>query len=396
MVPVVLYHAHMPGVSGGFVGVDVFFVISGFLITGILAADVAAGRFSIVTFYERRVRRIFPALFAMLAVSARRWRSWLLLPFELEDFAREPRGVGALRLELLLHGRDRLFRRRRRPASRCCTPGRWRSRSSSTSSSRSSSTPMSRWAPRWLLPVTVAVLVLSLALCIAIDPSAERRRPSSTRRRGSGSCWPGSVLALAPRRPRCPAGWRRRSAAAGLALIAVAVFGFDARTPFPGSAAILPVAGTALVILGDRAQPDRGRGAAVARAGPLRRADLLLALSLALAAAGLLPLLAGGAAGALGDRAGGRRPPSPRRRCPGGSSSGRSASGALLARRGRGSSPAGRWRWLAAVGFGQLVARRAGAARAGAARRSQALAAVPLRRGGLLAAATRCPGAGPA
>ena len=56
------------------------------LITSLLAADVAAGRFSIVTFYERRVRRIFPALFVMLAVSAV-MALWLLLPFELESFA---------------------------------------------------------------------------------------------------------------------------------------------------------------------------------------------------------------------------------------------------------------------------------------------------------------------
>src|SRR3954452_14462023 len=86
VVPVVLYHAHVPGVSGGLVGVDVFFVLSGFLITGILAGDLPAGRFSILTFYERRVRRIFPALFAMLAVASVLAYA-LLLPFELDDYA---------------------------------------------------------------------------------------------------------------------------------------------------------------------------------------------------------------------------------------------------------------------------------------------------------------------
>ena len=79
VVPVVLYHAGVPALTGGFVGVDVFFVISGYLITGIVAAGIAAGSFSIVEFYERRARRILPALFVVLAASvAAGW--WLLLP----------------------------------------------------------------------------------------------------------------------------------------------------------------------------------------------------------------------------------------------------------------------------------------------------------------------------
>ncbi|MFO1111593.1 MAG: acyltransferase family protein [Bradyrhizobium sp.] len=62
------YHAFPAAIPGGFVGVDVFFVISGFLITGIIAAELEQGRFSLLTFYARRVRRIFPALIAVLAV----------------------------------------------------------------------------------------------------------------------------------------------------------------------------------------------------------------------------------------------------------------------------------------------------------------------------------------
>ncbi len=112
VVPVVLYHAHVAGFSGGFVGVDVFFVISGFLITGILAADVAAGRFSILTFYERRVRRrIYPALFVMLAVASV-LAFELLLPFELKDFAASLAAASVFRLEPAFHGRDGLLRRR--------------------------------------------------------------------------------------------------------------------------------------------------------------------------------------------------------------------------------------------------------------------------------------------
>lgn len=66
VLSVILFHAGVPGLSGGFVGVDVFFVISGYLITGILLRELSAGTFSLVTFYERRARRILPALFLVL------------------------------------------------------------------------------------------------------------------------------------------------------------------------------------------------------------------------------------------------------------------------------------------------------------------------------------------
>ena len=86
VLPVLLYHAGIPGFSGGFIGVDIFFVISGFLITGIIAREIDAGEFSIIKFYERRARRILPALLAMIAfvlVMA----SWLFLPSDLEGVA---------------------------------------------------------------------------------------------------------------------------------------------------------------------------------------------------------------------------------------------------------------------------------------------------------------------
>ena len=66
VLPVVLYHAGVPGIGGGYVGVDVFFVISGFLITRIIQSEIEKDSFSIAQFYERRIRRIFPALFTML------------------------------------------------------------------------------------------------------------------------------------------------------------------------------------------------------------------------------------------------------------------------------------------------------------------------------------------
>lgn len=66
VLSVVSYHLGISSFRNGFMGVDVFYVISGYLITSLISKDLAAGRFSIVTFYERRTRRIFPALFTVL------------------------------------------------------------------------------------------------------------------------------------------------------------------------------------------------------------------------------------------------------------------------------------------------------------------------------------------
>lgn len=66
VLAVVFYHYGVPGFSGGYVGVDVFFVISGYLITSLISDEMRAGRFSFRHFYERRIRRIFPALFPSL------------------------------------------------------------------------------------------------------------------------------------------------------------------------------------------------------------------------------------------------------------------------------------------------------------------------------------------
>jgi peptidoglycan/LPS O-acetylase OafA/YrhL len=65
VLAVVCFHANVRGFAGGFVGVDIFFVISGYLITQVIDAEMERGSFSFRTFYERRMRRIFPALFAM-------------------------------------------------------------------------------------------------------------------------------------------------------------------------------------------------------------------------------------------------------------------------------------------------------------------------------------------
>jgi len=72
------FHAFPDAVPGGFVGVDVFFVISGFLITGLVARELDVGRFSLIEFYNRRIRRIFPALILVLAVTLALGWFWML------------------------------------------------------------------------------------------------------------------------------------------------------------------------------------------------------------------------------------------------------------------------------------------------------------------------------
>jgi peptidoglycan/LPS O-acetylase OafA/YrhL len=86
VLPVILFHAGFETFSGGFVGVDVFFVISGYLITTIILGELEQGTFSIVNFYERRARRILPALFLVMLVCIPFAWCWLL-PRDLKEFS---------------------------------------------------------------------------------------------------------------------------------------------------------------------------------------------------------------------------------------------------------------------------------------------------------------------
>ena len=108
VLPVILFHAGFEWVSGGFVGVDVFFVISGYLITTIIISEMAEGKFSIVNFYERRARRILPALFfVMLACLPFAWL-WLT-PNDLEKFGDSLFAVSTFSSNILFALRDGYF-----------------------------------------------------------------------------------------------------------------------------------------------------------------------------------------------------------------------------------------------------------------------------------------------
>lgn len=90
---VVIFHAKLGLFSGGFVGVDVFFVVSGYLIASIIANDVAKNEFSVAQFYARRARRILPALIVVLLATTLAALYFLILPQDLETFAQSARAT---------------------------------------------------------------------------------------------------------------------------------------------------------------------------------------------------------------------------------------------------------------------------------------------------------------
>ena len=87
VLSVVIFHLGAPGFAGGYVGVDVFFVISGYLITSIVLRELELGRFSLRTFYFRRIRRLAPALIATVLLTTLA-ASILMTPYELVTYSR--------------------------------------------------------------------------------------------------------------------------------------------------------------------------------------------------------------------------------------------------------------------------------------------------------------------
>ena len=105
---VVIFHAFPELKGGGFIGVDVFFVISGFLITGIIVNDLERGRFSFKGFYARRIKRIYPALLVVLLVCfISGW--YLLLPDEFESLGKHIAGGAGFVANLVLWGESGYF-----------------------------------------------------------------------------------------------------------------------------------------------------------------------------------------------------------------------------------------------------------------------------------------------
>jgi peptidoglycan/LPS O-acetylase OafA/YrhL len=250
VLPVVLFHAGLPGLPGGFVGVDVFFVISGYLITRQIVEEKRAGTFTLAGFWERRARRILPALFAMMALCLPLAWAWLT-PGDFAAFARSVaattlfasnvlfwRGSGyfgeAAELQPLLHTWSLAVEEQWYPLFPLAIVALW------------------RLGRRGLFAVLATVALGSLAL----SQWAALERPAAAFFLLPGRAWEllaGALLALhghepEASRPATPRRSAQAAALAGLALLAIPMLVYDRHTPFPGLAAIAPVAGALLAI----------------------------------------------------------------------------------------------------------------------------------------------------
>lgn len=240
VLAVVLFHFGVPGVTGGFVGVDVFFVISGFLITSIIWREREAGRFSFVDFWARRARRILPALFVMMAATlAVGW--FLLAPKDYEALGRSAHYQVTFTSNLLFARQHGYFE-----AASDIKPllHTW---SLAVEEQFYILFPLlltllSSRLKYWRLAL-FGVLLVSFGMSVW----AVTHQPQKAFYLLHLRAWEllaGAMLAVWPLR-----NWRSSPALAqgvslvSVALILVAIFGFDRHTPFPGAAALLPVLG---------------------------------------------------------------------------------------------------------------------------------------------------------
>ena len=245
MAIVVWFHARLGGLSGGFVGVDVFFVISGFLIASIIQREMQAGTFTLAGFYERRCRRILPALLLVTAATLAAG-CFLLTPADLLALGKAAVATVAFHSNFhfartagyfmpasetlpLLHtwslGVEEQFYVVA-PLLLLALGGRWR---------------------RWRTAVFSGLLALSLGLAVRSAFTREAAAFYLPHLRAY-ELMLGMALALgllpALRQPAA----RTIAAVVGIAMIGYAAVMFSGETPMPGWAALIPCLGTALII----------------------------------------------------------------------------------------------------------------------------------------------------
>ena len=247
VMAVVLHHLSASLVPGGYVGVDVFFVISGYLITKIIHAEMSAGTFTFARFYERRVRRIFPALAAVLAaVLVVGW--FVYLPSDYLSTLRAAIGTVFFSANIVF----------------------WKDLQEGYFASDAKLNPLlhmwslgveeqfyigfpvvlllcMRYARPWVIPAFVAGAAVSLALAAALVDGKSVAVFFLSPFRG-WEMLAGCIVAIAPL-PQPSSSWRRELMAwFALLAIVVPVFAYTIDTVFPGLAAVPPVLGAALLI----------------------------------------------------------------------------------------------------------------------------------------------------
>jgi peptidoglycan/LPS O-acetylase OafA/YrhL len=245
VLPVVLFHARVGGFGGGFTGVDVFFVISGFLITSLIAKDLAAGTFSLLHFYERRARRILPALFTVVAASAI-GAIILFMPPELIDFGQSVIALTVFASNVLFWLEAGYFD----------SPGDWKPLLHTWSLAVEEQFyivfPLVAlaWHRRLTRPL-VWLLIPALVASFALSAWSVGRFPDATFYLAPARAWEllvGAVLALGIVNAPNNRIVGEAAGIAGLALIAYGVFALSEQSPFPGPNALYPCLGAALVI----------------------------------------------------------------------------------------------------------------------------------------------------
>ena len=244
VVPVVLFHAGIPYVTGGFIGVDIFFVISGFLITGIIAREMEENHFSILKFYRRRARRIFPAMsvvgFATLTVGY-----LILTPVEYVNLGKSAATISAFVSNLFFWKSVSYFEPGIQPLLHT-----W---SLSVEEQYYLFFPLMLLAlhqrRNWLAPVLWTVFLTSLVLSVALVAT----KPSAAFYLLPSRAWElmlGGLLGLDSFGGPSDARHGKVASLLGYALILVPIFAYTPSTAFPGLAALPPAIGAALLIWG--------------------------------------------------------------------------------------------------------------------------------------------------
>lgn len=249
VLPVLLFHAGFETFSGGFVGVDVFFVISGYLITRIILADLERNRFSIIGFYERRARRILPALFlVMLFSTALSW--FFLLPVDMKDFSQSLLAVPLFSSNILFWHESGYFDRAGELKPLLHT---W---SLAVEEQYYLLFPLFLvffWKKGWRWVCTLFGLAFIVSLAAAQWMAYER--PAAAFYLLPTRAWElifGAFAALYLARCRAPGIIEKYGEPAtwlGIFLILFAVFSYDGSIPFPGFYALVPTSGALLIIL---------------------------------------------------------------------------------------------------------------------------------------------------
>lgn len=244
VLSVFAFHLSPSRVPGGYVGVDVFFVISGYLISAIMFSEIASYRFSVLAFYERRMRRIFPALFGML-LGVSLLISFFLLPTEFVTYAKSVAAATLSSSNFYFWQHSGYFDS---PTSNPLLHT-W---SLAVEEQFYILFPIFLVLTRRLFPNRLKHAVVFLFLAsLAASAVTVRLSPTTAFYMPYTRAWEllaGTIIALGilPKL-RTPA-LRNVATLLGIGMIAYSVLRYTPQTPFPGLAALIPCCGSALII----------------------------------------------------------------------------------------------------------------------------------------------------